>query len=182
MVDSEDFTLEKIKTQELSVEINNLSNTFQLNTTIKDTPPDPPQVQAVDPNNKTTPQIKKYCSFATKIITLFQPAFVDSICLKNLNHNLDPQLHPFINNLKHLQINLNLLANVAEVTTTPTVDLLVILDIILVLTRARILLLDTMINLTIKIILLTTTVIDLDMTNIIPNPPQFIFSFFTFKL
>ena len=154
MNDSEDFTLEKIKTQELSLEINDLSNTFQQNTTIEDTPPDPPQTQAVDPNKKSKPQIKKYCSFATKIITLFQPAFVDSICLKNLSHNLDPQLLPFINNIKHLQINPNILANVAEVTTTPTVDLLVIIDINLVLTRARILLLDTMINLTLILIII----------------------------
>ena len=36
MVDSEDITLEKIKTQELSHEINNLSNTFQQNTNIQD--------------------------------------------------------------------------------------------------------------------------------------------------
>ena len=39
MVDSEDIKLEKIKTQELSLEIINLSNTFQQNTTIQDTHP-----------------------------------------------------------------------------------------------------------------------------------------------
>ena len=66
MVDSEDITLEKIKTQELSLEINNLSNTFQQNTTIKDSPPEPPQVQVLDPNNKSKPQFKKYCSFCHK--------------------------------------------------------------------------------------------------------------------
>ena len=51
MVDSEDITLEKIKTQELSLGINTLSNTFQQNTTIQDTPPEPPQIQAIDPKN-----------------------------------------------------------------------------------------------------------------------------------
>ena len=66
MVDSEDITLEKIKTQELSLEINNLSNTFQQNTTIQDSPPEPPQVQVMDPNNKSKPQFKKYCSFCHK--------------------------------------------------------------------------------------------------------------------
>ena len=66
MVDSEDTTLEKIKTQELSLEINNLSNTFQQNTTIQDSPPEPPQVQVMDPNYKSKPQFKKYCSFCHK--------------------------------------------------------------------------------------------------------------------
>ena len=50
MVDSEDITLGKIKTQELSLGTNTLSNTFQQNTTIQDTPPEPPQIQAIDPN------------------------------------------------------------------------------------------------------------------------------------
>ena len=59
MVDSEDITLEKIKTQELSLEIINLSNTFQQNTTIQGTPTETPQIQAVDPNNKSKPQFKK---------------------------------------------------------------------------------------------------------------------------
>ena len=66
MVDSEDIRLEKIKTQELSLEINSLSNAFQQNTTIQDTPPATPQTQAVDPNNKSKPQFKKYCSFCHK--------------------------------------------------------------------------------------------------------------------
>ena len=66
MVDSEDITLENIKTQELSLEINNLSNTFQQNTTILDSTPEPPQVQVMDPNNKPKPQFKKYCSFCHK--------------------------------------------------------------------------------------------------------------------
>ena len=59
LVGSEDTTLEKSKTQELSLEINNLSNTFQQSTTIQDTSSEPPQIQAVDPNNKSKPQFKK---------------------------------------------------------------------------------------------------------------------------
>ena len=66
MVDSEDITLEKIKTQELSLEINTLSNTFQQNATIQDTPSETPLINAVDPNNKSKPQFKKYCSFCHK--------------------------------------------------------------------------------------------------------------------
>ena len=66
MVDSEDITLEKIETQELSLEINNLSDTFQQNTTIQDTPAETPQIQEVDPNKKSKPQFKKYCSFCHK--------------------------------------------------------------------------------------------------------------------
>ena len=62
MVDSQDITLEKIKTQELFLEINTLSNLFQQN----NTPPEPPQIQEVDPNNESKPQFKKYCSFFHK--------------------------------------------------------------------------------------------------------------------
>ena len=104
-------------------------------------------------------------------ITLFQLAFVDSICLKNLNHNLNLKLLPFINILNYLQINLNILATVVEVATALTVDRLVTLEIDLVLTRARILVLDTMINLTLITILLIATVFDLDMTNNITKTP-----------
>ena len=66
MVDSEDITLEKIKTQELSLEINTLSNTFQQNATTQDTSSEPPLIHAADPNNKSKPQLKKYCSFCHK--------------------------------------------------------------------------------------------------------------------
>ena len=67
MVDSEDIALEKkIKTQELSLEIKTVSNTFQQNTTIQDSSPEPPQIQAVDPNNESKTKFKKYCSFCHK--------------------------------------------------------------------------------------------------------------------
>ena len=55
MIDSEDIALEKIKTHDFSLEINNLSNTFQQNTTIQVSSPEPPQIQAVDPNKKSNP-------------------------------------------------------------------------------------------------------------------------------
>ena len=66
MVDSEDIILEKIKTQELSLQINNLSNTFQQNTTIHDTPPETHKfkqwILIINPN----PNIKNIALFATK--------------------------------------------------------------------------------------------------------------------
>ena len=79
MVDSEDIILEKNKTQELSLEINNLSNTFQQNTTIQDTPPEPPQIQVVDPNIESKPHFKKCCSFCRK------NNHSVSTCLRRLN-------------------------------------------------------------------------------------------------
>ena len=103
---------------------------------------------------------------------MFQPASVDSICLKNLNHNFDPQLLLFINILKPSLINLKIIATVSEVIVILIVDLHVTPDINLVLTRTHILVLDTMINPTLIIILLKTTVINLDMTNIIIKHPS----------
>ena len=79
MANSEDITLEKIKTQELSFEINTLSNTFQQNTTIQDSPSESPQVQIMDPNNKSKPQVKKFCSFCHKI------NHTVSTCFRRLN-------------------------------------------------------------------------------------------------
>ena len=117
------------------------------------------------------PNLKNFVPFATKIITLFQPAFVDSICLKNLNHNLDHQLLPFINILKHPKINitLSIFDTVVEVTVTLIVDFLVTQDINLVLIHAQNLILDTMINPTPIIILLSMIVIVLGMITIITN-------------
>ena len=163
MVDSEDNTLEKIKIQKLSPKINNRSNNFLQNIAVQDSSPEPPQIQGVDPNNKSKPQFEKYCSFCHKNN--------NSICLKNLNHNLALQLLPFINVLQPSLKNLKILATVVEVLITLTVDLFVTLDIDLVLTRAHILVLDTMINLTLITILLLTTVIDLDMTDNINKTP-----------
>ena len=63
MVDYGDITLEKIKTQELSLDINTLSDNFNQNTSITDKPSETLQIQAVDPNIKSRPQFQKYCSF-----------------------------------------------------------------------------------------------------------------------
>ena len=60
VVDFEDITLEKIKTRKLSPKINTLSNTLEQNANIQDTPPETTQVQAINPNNKSKPQFKKY--------------------------------------------------------------------------------------------------------------------------
>ena len=60
------YNRKKIKTQELSHEIKTLSNTFTQNTPITpvtDKPSETSQIQAVDPNNKSKPQFKNYCSF-----------------------------------------------------------------------------------------------------------------------
>ena len=170
MVDSEDITLEKIKTQELSLEINNLSTTFQQNTIIQDPPSEPPHVQVIDPNNKSKPQFKNIVPSAIKIITLFQLAFVALIYSKNPNHNLDLQLLPFINILKLLQINLVILDTVVEVIVihlaNPLATIATTIATILVLIHVHIHALDTTIKHPLVHIPLLIIVIDLDMTNI----------------
>ena len=171
MVDSEDITLEKIKIQELSLEINYLSNTFQQNTTIQDSPSEPPQIQAVDPNNKSKPQFKKYCSFCHKNNHSVSSCFRRLNMLKESKPQSRSPTPSFYQHFKTPLINLKILATVVEVIVILTVDLLVTLDIDLVLTRARILVLDIRINLTLITILLITTVIDLDMKNIVTKTP-----------
>ena len=67
MVDSEDNTLEKIKTQELSIEINSLRDNLKDTVTLNDVPSPPVnQISQNDTNNKTKHQIKKYCTFCQK--------------------------------------------------------------------------------------------------------------------
>ena len=166
MVDSEDITLEKIKTQELSLEINNLSNTFQQNTTVLDSPPEPPQVQVMDPNNKSKPQFKKYCSFCHKNNHSVSTFFRRLNMLKESNHNLDLRLPHFINILKILSINLIILATVVEVIVTLLANLLATLDINLVLIHVHIHVPVTIQKPTPEHIHLITIVIDLNMTNI----------------
>ena len=68
MVDSEDITLEKLKTQAISFEINTLSDTCNQITSITDKPSETLQIQAVNPNNKSKPQFEKYCYFRHKNI------------------------------------------------------------------------------------------------------------------
>ena len=60
MVDSEDNTVEKTKTQEFFLENNTLSDTFQQSTSIKETPQKSPQKQAVNPNTNPKAHPKKF--------------------------------------------------------------------------------------------------------------------------
>ena len=58
MVDPEDFTLEKIETQDLSFEINTLSDTLQQNASYTGDSSESPQVNAVVVDNKFKPEFK----------------------------------------------------------------------------------------------------------------------------
>ena len=180
MVDSEDITLEKTKTQELSLEINTLSNTFHQSTTIQDPPSESPQVQVMDPNNKSKSQFKEYCSFCHKnnhsVSTCFRRLNMlkdHNLDLHNLdqNHNLDLRLLPFINILKALPINLIIPATVVEVIVTLPANLAT-LDINLVLIHVHIHVLDLILKLPHGHIRLTTIVIDLDIINILIRIPS----------
>ena len=53
--DSDDITLEKSKTQKLSLEINLLPDNFHQYATVKTLSPQTPQIHAEDPNNKSKP-------------------------------------------------------------------------------------------------------------------------------
>ena len=70
-VDSEDIANEKIRINDLALEINKISNENKNND--KESEPDHIMVtQPGDPNNKSKPAYKKYCSYCQKIITVFQ--------------------------------------------------------------------------------------------------------------
>ena len=142
-----------------------MSNTFQQNTTILDSPSEPPQVQVMDPNNKQNLNSKNVVHSAIKITTLFQFVSAVSICLKNQNHNLDLRLLHFINILKILQINLIILATVVEVIVTLLTNLLATLDINLVPIHVNIHVPVTILKPTPENIRPITIVIDLDMIN-----------------
>ena len=66
LVDTEDITNERIKTQELSLEINSLSDDLKEKGNISfsnnDTQNQINQFSQNDPNNKSKPQFKKYCT------------------------------------------------------------------------------------------------------------------------
>ena len=119
----------------------------------------------MDPNNKSKPQFKKYCSFCYKNNHSVSTCFV-LICSKNQNHFLHLRLLPFINILKTFQINLIILATVVEVIVTLPADLLATLGINLVCIHVLIHVLDTILKPPPVHIRLTTIVIDLDMINI----------------
>ena len=115
MVDSEDFTFEKIKTQEHSCEKNVLSDTFHRNATFTDNSSETAQLPPLDPNKKSEPQFRKSCSFVVTIIILVRLVIEDSICQKVINLNQNHIL-PFINSLKHPSIRISYyLVTVVEV-------------------------------------------------------------------
>ena len=165
LVDSEDITLEKIKTQELSLEINNLSNTFQQNTTIQTSPSELPQVQAMDPNNKSKPQFKKYCSFCHKNNHSVSTCFSRLNMLKESKPQSRYPTPTFYQHFKILPKNRIFIATAVEVLVTLLVNPLAILDINLVLFHVPIHALDIIINPPPDHIHRTTIMIDLDMTN-----------------
>ena len=164
MVDSEDITIEKIKTQELSLEINTLSNNFQQNATIQDPLHKFKQWTLTINRN---PNSKNIVPFAIKITTLFQLASADLICSKNQNHNLDLRPLRFINILKDLPINLITLVTVVEVIVihlaNPLATIATTIATNLVLIHVPIHALDTTIKHPLIHIHLLIIVIDLDM-------------------
>ena len=66
MVGSEYITLEKIKTQEFSLEINTLSDIFNQNTSISDKPSEILQIHAIDPNKTSKPELKSILLLLSK--------------------------------------------------------------------------------------------------------------------
>ena len=66
MVDSEDITLENIKTQELSLDIITLSKNFNQNATVTDNSSESSQVHPVDHINKSKSQFKKFTALFAK--------------------------------------------------------------------------------------------------------------------
>ena len=58
MVESEDITVDKKKTQEISLEINTSSDTLQTKDSIVENTPQSPQIHAVGSINKSKPQSK----------------------------------------------------------------------------------------------------------------------------
>ena len=121
MVDSEDITLEKIKTQELlrlilsSIPFNKI---LLFKKRIQN-------LHTYKPWNLTKNlnlNLKFFFRFVIKTIILFQHVIVDPICLMHLNPNQNHLLPVFINILKHppIRLILKLLDTVVEVIVTPT--------------------------------------------------------------
>ena len=65
VVNSEDITLKKIRTQKLSFEINTFSDTYNQKTSITEIASEALQIQAVDPNKKFKPVFKKILLFSS---------------------------------------------------------------------------------------------------------------------
>ena len=66
---------DRIRTHDLTLEVNNLTNELQ-SQTIEQQPEQLMFTQSKDPNNKTKPAYKKYCSYCTRtnhsILSCFQ--------------------------------------------------------------------------------------------------------------
>ena len=171
MVDSEDITLEKIKTQELSLEINTLSNTFQQSTTSQDSPSESPQVQVMDPNNKSKPQFKKYCSFCHKNNHSVSTCFRRLNMLKESKPQSRSLTPTFYQHFKSPSNKSHYPRYRSRSQVTLPADLLATLGINLVLIHVHIHVLDTILKPPLVHIRLTTIVIDLDMINITIKTP-----------
>ena len=173
MVDPEDdITLEKSEIQEISLEINTLPYTFIQNATVtdnSDNSSEPPQVQTVDPNNKSKPQFKKILILLPKKNHSVATCYRRIKCLRNLNPNLDHLLLPFLNILKRriVHITTKLLIIVVEVPVTTFSISLENLDANLVLTLVQTLARNILIPTLFITVLVIMIKIDLVMINII---------------
>ena len=135
-VDSEDIAHEKIRTNDLAPEINKISIENDIND--KELEPDHIIVsQPGDPNNKSKPAYKKYCSYCQKTITVFQIAIKNNVTkntkdleirdqelLNNLLYNTSV-VNPAILKITELKIKLIILLEIMTVIdivkTTPTI-------------------------------------------------------------
>ena len=79
MVDSEDITLEKTKTQKSSLQINTLSYTFNQNTSITDKPSETLTKTSRGLIRTLNPSLKYTAPFVIKIVILSQHVIEKSI-------------------------------------------------------------------------------------------------------
>ena len=164
----EDATLEKIKTPQLSIEINTVSADFNRNATVKETSSESPQIQSVGPNNNFNCHFKNYCSFCHRNTLLFPLVIVDTIVAKNLNFIQNHLLVPFINIIKHPPVIIvtTLHVVVAEVVVIIIESSFENLDLNLVTLFAQTVAQSIMTNTPLIFFLHSMTVIDLALINI----------------
>ena len=96
-VDSEDIANEKIRTNDLALEINKVS--LEDDTSKKEFEHEDHIMvtQSGDPNNKSKPAYKKYCSYCHKIIIVFQIVIKNNVMMNTKNKiTID---HELLNNL-----------------------------------------------------------------------------------
>ena len=122
MVDSEDITLEKIKTQELLLRLILSSIPFNKILLFKKRIQNLHTYKPWNLTKNLNLNLKFFFRFVIKTIILFQHVIVDPICLMHLNPNQNHLLPVFINILKHppIRLILKLLDTVVEVIVTPT--------------------------------------------------------------